>query len=73
MRLNVLMKKIFYPKPDKVLGIDLGPDRLKVVQLNMKSGRKPEVTDYLLQDLPQELRGTGLFATPTGLATSWVK
>ena len=68
MRLNVLMKKLFFPKPDKVLGIDIGPDRIKIVQLNMKSGKKPEVTDYALLDLPQELKGTGLFATPNGLS-----
>lgn len=68
MRLNILMKKLFFPKPDKVLGIDIGPDRIKIVQMNMKAGKKPEVTDYVLQDLPQELKGTGLFAAPTGLS-----
>lgn len=68
MGFKALVRKLFYPKPDKVLGIDIGPDRIKIVQLNMKAGKKPEVTDYLLQDLPPELKGTGLFAVPDGLS-----
>jgi len=60
MHIKALINKIFYPRPEVVLGVDIGFDRVKVVQLNMKGKGMPEVTDYVLADLPQELRGTGL-------------
>jgi len=60
MRIKSLIKKIFYPTPEKVLGVDIGFDRVKMVQLDMGAKPKPEVTDYVLMDLPSELRATGL-------------
>lgn len=62
MQIKSLINKIFYPRPENVLGVDIGFDRVKVVQVHMKNKNKPEITDYVLVDLPQELRGTGLTA-----------
>jgi len=60
MRIKSLLNKIFYPRPEVILGIDIGSERVKIVQLNMKNSLKPEVTDYVVLDLPTELRGSGL-------------
>ncbi|MEA5091851.1 hypothetical protein SDC9_36931 [bioreactor metagenome] len=68
MHIKSLINKIFYPRPEVVLGVDIGFDRVKVVQLNMKGRGMPEVTDYVLADLPQELRGTGLTTNTEDIA-----
>lgn len=59
MGLKSLINKIFYPKPDKVLGFDLDADQVRVVQVDLKNGKEPEVTDYVIMDLPSDLRSNG--------------
>ena len=69
MHIKSLVKKIFYPTPEKILGVDIGFDRIKIVQIDMKATPKPEITDYALMDLPTELRGTGLTAHTEEMGT----
>ena len=69
MSLKKLMNKIFYPKPEKVLGIDIDVDQIKIVQLDMKRNSTPEVTDYVLMDLPENLRNNGFLEYPEELET----
>lgn len=54
-----LLNKLFFPQPTNILGIDFGGDQLRIVQLTIKKD-KSEVTDYVLADIPAELRNNGL-------------
>ncbi len=69
MHIKSLINKIFYPRPAVVLGIDIGFDQVKIVQLNMKGMGKPEVTDYVIAELPAQLRGTGLTSNTEEVAS----
>lgn len=64
MQIKSLLNRIFYPLPSVILGIEVGSDLVKIVKLNMKGRGKPEVTDYVVADLPIELRGTSLTSNP---------
>ncbi|MEG2069604.1 MAG: type IV pilus assembly protein PilM [Acidaminococcaceae bacterium] len=59
MNFKHLLNKLFFPSPKLILGIDLGAERVKVVQMNLK-GRKPLVEDFVIADLPLELKTAGL-------------
>ena len=69
VNLKKILYNMLYPRPEKVLGLDLGADRVKIVQVNLKNLQNPEVTDYALTDLPAELRGPDTLSDVEGWST----
>ena len=69
MNIKALINKVLYPKPERVLGIDIRADRIKIAQLDMKKGKKPEVTDYVIMDLPENLRNNTFWENPQDMGT----
>jgi type IV pilus assembly protein PilM len=67
MNIKALINRVLYPKPERVLGIDIRADRIKFAQLDMKNGKKPEVTDYVIMDLPENLRNNTFWENPQDL------
>ena len=68
MGIKTFLDKIFYPKPERVLGIDLNGDQIKMVQLHLKSNQLPEITDYVVMDLPETLRNNAYIGESEALA-----
>jgi len=64
MNIKALINRVLYPKPERVLGIDIRADRIKIAQLDMKADKTPEVTDYVIMDLPENLRNNGFVDSP---------
>ena len=67
MNIKALVNRVLYPKPERVLGIDIRADIIKIAQLDMKKGKKPEVTDYVIMDLPENLRNNTFFENPEAM------
>jgi len=62
------MKKLFFSPPVSVLGIDLGTEFVKMVQVDLK-GSRPKVKDFAISELPANLKGTGLVNSKDEMAT----
>ena len=68
MDIKKLMKKLFVSSPGSVLGIDLGAEYVKIVQVELK-GSHPLVKDFVISELPANLKSTGLISSKDEMAS----
>ena len=59
MNFKKIMRKLFPNMPASVLGIDIGTEYIKIVQVDLKRER-PYVRDFVVSELPADLKIKGL-------------
>ncbi|MGE4588543.1 MAG: type IV pilus assembly protein PilM [Acidaminococcaceae bacterium] len=62
------VKKLFVSSPGSVLGIDLGSEFVKIVQVDLK-GSRPQVKDFVITELPANLKANGLINSKDEMAS----
>lgn len=68
MNFKKTMRKLFFARPSSVLGIDLGTEFVKIVQADLK-GKRPQVRDFVISELPANLKATGLTTNKEEMAS----
>ncbi|HIU64359.1 MAG TPA: pilus assembly protein PilM [Candidatus Avacidaminococcus intestinavium] len=59
MNFKKIAKKLFTTLPSSVLGIDIGTEYVKIVQVDLK-GERPYVRDFAVSELPANLKTKGV-------------
>ena len=62
------IKKMFVSSPGSVLGIDLGSEFVKIVQVDLK-GSRPQIKDFVISELPANLKANGLINSKDEMAS----
>ena len=62
------IRKLFVATPGSVLGIDLGSEFVKMVQVDLK-GSRPQVKDFVISELPANLKASGLINNKDEMAS----
>ena len=62
------IRKLFVSTPGSVLGIDLGSEFVKMVQVDLK-GSRPQVKDFVISELPANLKASGLINNKDEMAS----
>ena len=62
------IKKMFISSPGSVLGIDLGSEFVKIVQVDLK-GSRPQIKDFVITELPANLKANGLINSKDEMAS----
>ena len=68
MNFKKAIKKMFVSSPGSVLGIDLGSEFVKMVQVDLK-GSRPQVKDFVISELPANLKASGLINNKDEMAS----
>lgn len=62
------IRKMFVSSPGSVLGIDLGSEFVKIVQVDLK-GSRPQIKDFVISELPANLKANGLINSKDEMAS----
>ncbi len=62
------IRKLFVSSPGSVLGIDLGSEFVKIVQVDLK-GNRPQIKDFVITELPANLKANGLINSKDEMAS----
>ena len=62
------IRKLFVSSPGSVLGIDLGSEFVKIVQVDLK-GSRPQIKDFVISELPANLKANGLINSKDEMAS----
>ena len=68
MNFKKAIKKMFVSSPGSVLGIDLGSEFVKIVQVDLK-GSRPQIKDFVITELPANLKSNGLINSKDEMAS----
>lgn len=68
MNFKKAIKKMFVSSPGSVLGIDLGSEFVKIVQVDLK-GSRPQIKDFVITELPANLKANGLINSKDEMAS----
>lgn len=62
------VRKLFVSSPGSVLGIDLGSEFVKIIQVDLK-GSRPQIKDFVISELPANLKANGLINSKDEMAS----
>ena len=68
MNFKKAIRKLFVSSPGSVLGIDLGSEFVKIVQVDLK-GSRPQIKDFVISELPANLKANGLINSKDEMAS----